>query len=505
MDNCNVPAATQGYHAGQAPNSTITSKRIQPTTSSYVLFICSSKKSGPHAVSFFYFVCQFICLPATADHKLERGLSLSQATAINMIDMVGIGPFVTIPFIVGMMQGPASIIAWLIGAFLAYMDGMVWSELGAKWPEAGGSYVFLKKLFGEQKGGRFMSFLFIWQTTLQAPLVIASGAIGFADYFSFIMPVSDIGKKIVSGSLVILLVALLYRNIKSIGKISVVLWIITGGTIIWLILSGITRFNAAQAFDIRLDGFSSASLLYLAIGQASVKAIYSYLGYYNVCHLGAEIKDPARNIPRSMLISITGIAIFYLGMQTMILGLLPWQVVAGTKFVASIYFEHIYGHQVALIATWLILIIALSSLFSAILGYSRIPYAAAQNGDFFAVFGKIHPRYKFPHISLLAVGGVGFIFSLMFKLSEVITAILAMRILVQFVSQAVGVIAWHYKKPNDERPYKMPLFPLPAILSITIWLFVYSTIEAKYIQYSLGVIGLGAMAYYLRARIESRK
>ena len=146
-----------------------------------------------------------------------------------MIDMVGIGPFVTIPMIVSMMHGPASIVAWLIGALLAYMDGMVWSELGAKWPEAGGSYVFLRKLFGEQKGGKLMSFLFIWQTTLQAPLVIASGAIGFADYFSFIMPVTDIQKKVVSGTLVILLVALLYRNIKSIGKISVVLWIITGG------------------------------------------------------------------------------------------------------------------------------------------------------------------------------------------------------------------------------------------------------------------------------------
>ncbi len=423
-----------------------------------------------------------------------------------MIDMVGIGPFVTIPMIVSMMHGPASIIAWLIGALLAYMDGMVWSELGAKWPEAGGSYVFLKKLFGEEKGGKFMSFLFIWQTTLQAPLVIASGAIGFAEYFAFLQPeLTDIQKKMISGGLVILLVALLYRNIKSIGKISVVLWIITGGTIIWLILSGIPQFNAARAFDIRLDGFSSISLLYVAVGQASLKAVYSYLGYYNVCHLGAEIKDPARNIPRSMLISITGIAIFYLGMQTMILGVLPWETVAASKYVASIYFEHIYGHTVALVATWLILIIALASLFSALLGYSRIPYAAAQNGDFFSVFGKVHPRYKFPHISLLVVGGMGFVFSLLFRLGDVITAILTMRILVQFVSQALGVVVWHYKKPTDERPYKMPLFPLPAILSIAIWMFIYSTIKPEYIAYSLVVIGLGAVAYFVRQRIESEK
>jgi amino acid transporter len=444
--------------------------------------------------------CAVITTALAENHKLERGLSLTQATAINMIDMVGIGPFVTMSIIVGLMHGPASVLAWLLGATLAYMDGMVWAELGARWPEAGGSYVFLKKLFGEKKGGRLMSFLFIWQTTLQAPLVIASGAIGFANYFSYLIPLTGMQKKMVSGGLVILLVALLYRNIKSVGKISVVLWVITGGTILWLILSGIPHFNAAQAFDLHMSSFSTSSILYVALGQASLKSIYSYLGYYNVCHLGAEIKDPAKNIPRSILISITGIVIFYLGMQTMVLGVLPWQTVAKSDFVASIYFEQIYNHGVAQVATLLILIIALASLFSAILGYSRIPYAAAVNGDFFKVFAKVHPKYKFPHVSLLAVGAVGFVFALLFKLGDAITAILTMRILVQFVSQAVGVIAWNYKHKGEDRPYKMPLFPIPAIISIVAWLFIYSCIKVQFIEWSLVVLGAGGVAYFLRER-----
>jgi amino acid transporter len=268
-------------------------------------------------------------------NKLERGLSLGQATAINMIDMVGIGPFVTMSIIVGIMQGPASVFAWLIGALLAYMDGMVWAELGAKWPEAGGSYVFLKKLFGEKKGGRLMSFLFIWQTTIQAPLVIASGAIGFAAYFSYLVPLSKIQSKMVSGSLVILLVALLYRNIKSIGRISIVLGVVTIGTILWMIGSGLPHFNVHQAFTFNLGGLTSASVLYAAVGHASLKAVYSYLGYYNVCHLGAEIRDPARNIPRSIMISITGIAILYLGMQSIVLGVLPLNTVRTSQFVVS--------------------------------------------------------------------------------------------------------------------------------------------------------------------------
>ena len=449
-------------------------------------------------MSRIFVFCAVIRTILSENHKLERGLSLTQATAINMIDMVGIGPFVTMSIIVGLMHGPASVLAWLLGATLAYMDGMVWAELGARWPEAGGSYVFLKKLFGEKKGGRLMSFLFIWQTTLQAPLVIASGAIGFANYFSYLIPLTGMQKKMVSGGLVILLVALLYRNIKSVGKISVVLWVITGGTILWLILSGIPHFNAAQAFDLHMSSFGTSSILYVALGQASLKSIYSYLGYYNVCHLGAEIKDPAKNIPRSILISISGIVILYLGMQTMILGVLPWQTVAKSDFVASIYFEQIYNHGVAQVATLLILIIALASLFSAILGYSRIPYAAAVNGDFFSVFARVHPKYKFPHVSLLAVGAVGFVFALLFKLGDAITAILTMRILIQFVSQAVGVIAWNYNHKSEERPYKMPLFPIPAVISIVVWLFIYSCIDVQYILYSLGVLGAGVVAYFIR-------
>ena len=413
--------------------------------------------------------------------------------------MVGIGPFVTLSLIVSMMQGPMSIVAWLLGALLAYMDGFVWAELGAKYPEAGGSYVFLQKLFG--KGGKLMAFLFIWQTTIQAPLVIASGSIGFSQYLSFLVPLTTIEKKMVSGALVLLLVALLYRGIKSIGKISVVLWFITGGTIIWLILSGVSHINPQQAFDLNLSSISFDTIFFAALGQASLKSVYSYLGYYNVCHLGAEIKDPVKTIPRSIFISITGIAILYIAMQTMVVGVLPWEQVAKSEFVVSEYFEHIYNHTAGQIATVLVLCIAVASLFSVMLGYSRIPYAAALNGDFFPIFSRVHPKHRFPHISLLALGGLAFVFSLLFKMKEVITAIIVMRILIQFVSQEVGLIAWHYLKPDEPRPFKMPLFPLPAILSIIIWLFIFFSSEWIYIFFAFGIIGIGLVLYKVKERL----
>src|ERR1700749_1449882 len=206
-------------------------------------------------------------MAATA--KLERSLSLTQATAINMIDMVGIGPFVTIPFIVGAMRGPQCILAWLLGALLAFLDGSVWSELGARWPAAGGSYVFLQNVYGNKKFGRMMSFLLVWQTIIQAPLVVASAAIGFAQYLHYLLPLSDNEKKIVSGGLVILVTLLLCRNIKSIGKISVLLWIITGGTFIWLIGSGFAHFNTHWAFGYSKNAFDFTPIFFVGLGQGS--------------------------------------------------------------------------------------------------------------------------------------------------------------------------------------------------------------------------------------------
>lgn len=428
--------------------------------------------------------------------KLIRGLSLRQAVAINMIDMVGIGPFITIPFIIGAMNGPQCIIAWLVGALLSFCDGCVWAELGAKWPQAGGSYVFLQNLYGKKYGPLF-SFLYIWQTSIQAPLVIASGAIGFASYLQYLIPLATWQQKCVSGTLVIILMGLLYRKITDIGKISVFMGMIVCGTIIWLILSGLTHFDTKLAFTYSEDAFKLTPLFFIGLGNASTKTIYSFLGYYNVCHLGGEIKEPDKNIPRSIFISILGITVLYLLMQIAVLGVIPWQEAKGSEFIVSTFFEKIYGTVVAKIATCLILFIAVSSLFAVMLGYSRVPYAAAADGNYFKIFSKLHPTKNFPHISLLILGGVAFFFSLLFKMKEIISAIIIMRILIQFISQSVGIILLHQQKRGSDFPWRMPLYPLPAFIGIAVWLFIFYTSEMKYKLFAFGIIASGIALYAL--------
>ena len=434
---------------------------------------------------------------------LKRSLGLGHATAINMIDMVGIGPFITLPMVIGMMNGPYFLYAWLAGAALSIVDAMIWSELGAAFPRAGGSYNFLKEAYGKNSAGKFMSFLFVWQTMIQAPLVIASAAIGFAKYFSYLVPLNTVTSKIVSGSVVVLIVLLLYRKIETIGKISVMLWSGVIITMLWIIGGGIAHGNFLSPITHINDGISIDYAFVTAIGFASVKTVYSYLGYYNICHLGGEIKNPSKNIPRSMFFAIAGISVLYLMMNISVVSVVPWQQAKDSEFVVSVFVQHLMGSKAANIATCLILWVAFASVFSATLGYSRIPYAAAIDNSFFTIFGKLHPTKNFPYISLLFLGCVAFVFSLLFRLGDIINAILAMRILIQFIGQAIGLLILRRSKNGQKFPYKMPLFPIPVYIAIAMWLFIFFSTGSKMIFGGLIVIGTGMIVYFIKAKIQN--
>jgi amino acid transporter len=430
---------------------------------------------------------------------LKRRISLVQATAINMIDMVGIGPFVVIPVVIGYFNTPLFLWAWILGAVIALFDGMIWSELGAAYPLAGGTYNFLREAYG--RNGKLMSFLFVWQTSIQAPLVVASGAIGFAQYLRYLIPLDYWGAKAVPVAVIILISFLLYRKIETIGKIAVVLWSCVLITILWIIIGGIVHHPVAYPFwpDDTNDFFKAA--FWVALGQGSVKTIYSYLGYYNVCHLGGEILRPEKNIPRSIFISVIGIAALYLCMNLSIAHVIPWQEAKNYEFIVSIFIEKVFGIAAARIATALVLCVAFSSLFAVLLGYSRVPYAAAIDGNFFRPFARLHPTKNFPHVSLLFIAGLAVVFSLNFTLKEVISAILAMRILIQFIAQAIGVVLLRKRKGAGTLPFQMWWYPLPVIISILIWLFVFVS-TGKFALYGIGIALVGAVVYFVKSKAK---
>lgn len=449
----------------------------------------------------------------TQPEKLERGLGLLEATSLNITFMVGIGPFVVIPFVVQAMGGPQSLIAWLTGAVLALFDGCVWAELGAALPHAGGSYVFLREAYGPQRWGRLMSFLYIWQTLFQGPLSIASGALGFAAYSTYLSHQPHVtttagalltspAEKAIAASVVILAVVLLYRRITIVGKISIALCAIVIGTIVWLIFGGFTHFHPSYLLSFPPGGWSFSWIFAAALGHASVQTVYSYLGYYNVCNLGGEMKRPERNIPRAIFLSIIGIALLYFAMQTAILGVVPWREVEGAKAVVSIFVARTFGPAWATFATILILITAFGSIFAATLGYSRVPYAAALDGNFFSVFSRVHPTKLFPTVSLVALGAAAVVFCLWLSLIDVIRAILAMRCLIQFVGQGVGLLLLHRYWGRERFPFRMWFFPVPLVIAVLGWIGIFIATGRTPMLASLAAMTVGVVVYLGRAHFR---
>jgi APA family basic amino acid/polyamine antiporter len=437
--------------------------------------------------------------------QLQRRFGLLQATALNMSNMIGIGPFITIPLLMTALGGPQALLGWLVALVIVVADGMVWAELGAMMPGSGGTYRYLREGFGP-KFGRLMAFLFIWQFILSGPLEIASGYIGFANYARYILPdLSRAGAIALATVVGLVNIALLYRRIDSIGTLTVTLWTGTLVTTLAVILTGAFHFDPAVAFDFPEGAFEFSTGFLFGLGAASRVGIYDYLGYYNICYIGDEVRDPGRVIPRSILISVVAVAIIYICINLSIIGVVPWrEFVPNTAhpqsdFIVSIFMERIYGSGVATAFTLLVLWTAFGSVFALLLGYSRIPYAAAVDGTFFPIFKALHPTKQFPHVSLLLIGGIAIAASTL-SLGTVIDALITTRILIQFMGQIVAVALLRRDRPDLERPFRIWLYPLPNLVALAGWVFVFSTSGVSTIALGLGTLGLGIAAYAVWTR-----
>jgi len=463
-----------------------------------------------------------------AQPELIRGVGLAGATTLNMIDMIGVGPFITIPLIVSAAGGPQAMLGWILGAVFALCDGLVWAELGAAMPGAGGSYRYLKEIYGPRTLGRLLSFLFIWQLSFSAPLSIASGCIGLSHYAGYLWPgldrtlaehtlhagvpvlgALDVRLVLMPGTFVAiatcaLVVFLLYRRITAIGKLSEFLWVGVALTVAWIIVAGLTHFSAARAFDFPPGAFHPSNAFFTGMGAAMLIATYDYWGYYNVCFLGAEIKDPGRTIPRALILSIFIVAIIYIVMNIAVLGVLPWRELVGhsnqDNYVMSVFMQRIYGNWAGRAVTGLIMWTAFASVFSLLLGYSRVPYAAALDGNFFRAFARVHPQHRFPTVSLLALGGVAMLFCLL-RLADVIAALVVIRILLQFIVQAVGLMVLRKRQPDLPRPFRMWLYPLPALLAIAGFIFILVARKnfLREIRYAVVILVVGLAIYFVRS------
>ena len=426
-----------------------------------------------------------------AHQEPERRFGLLQATALNMSNMLGAGPFITIPALMMTMGGPQSMLGWGVALIVALADGLVWSELGAALQKSGGSYVYLREGYGRETWGRFMGFLFIWQFILSGPLELATAYVGVAQYLQPLWPESSDFTRLCAGAAVgLLVIFLLYRRIEPIGRITVTLWLGALLAMAVVIVTGAMHFDAKIAFDFPENAWTFDAAKWVALGAAARIGIYDYLGYYDICFIGDEVKQPGRVIPRAVMLSLVLVALIYLAVNLSIIGVVPWREFATaegvSKPVVTMMMAKVYGSDFAQLFTVLVLWTMVACCFAMLLGYSRIPYAAARDGSFFSVFGKLHPRLGFPHVSLIVVGLIAAAATFV-KLGTLIDALLTTRIVVQFAGQIGALVMLRTLKPEMERPFRMWLYPLPALLALVGWMYLLFTTEK-------GLLAAGGMA-----------
>ncbi len=425
-------------------------------------------------------------------------MSLFPALASNMLSMVGVGPFLTIPLILSAMGGPQALLGWLFGALISICDGLVWSELGAAMPDTGGSYDYLQQAFGTKSLGKLMGFLFLWQVMLAGPLTAASGGVGFADYTRYLYPqMTGVQHTVVAMAVCLAATILLYRDIRAVGRISIVLWaglMLAIGVIIW---GGATHFSAAVAFQFPPGAFHLSTQFFLGLGAGTLISMYDFSGYFNVCLIGGEVEKPAATIPRTVLWSIAILAVLYLAMSLSIIGVVPWREAMNSKAIISDYIARLYGGKAAMLMTALILWVAFASVFCVLLGFTRVPYAAAAEGHFFSSFARVH-RKRFPSFSIIFMG-VGSAVACLLSLEALIRMLIVIQIVTQFAAQCVAVMVIRRRRPDIARPFEMPLYPLPVLVALAGWVFILWSSGPVYVLSGMAVTAGGVSAYLWRA------
>ena len=454
--------------------------------------------------------------PSAQPSGLVRRIGLFQATAINMSQMCGVGPFITIPLMVAAFGGPQAIIGWIAGAALALVDGLVWAELGASLPGSGGTYVYLREAF-QYRSGKLMPFLFVWTAMLFIPLIMSTGVVGLVSYLGYLWPgMTSLEGDLIGLGVVALVVVLLWRRIESIGRITVVMWAVMILAVLALIIASYSHFHAAQAFDWPAHAIQlTHSSFWIAFASGLTIGSYDYLGYNTASYTGAEIKDPGRVMPRAIVYSIMAIMCIYLLMQIGVLGVVNWHDMldsnsAAYTSVASVVLERAWGHSAAQVVTVLILVTAFASVFTGLLGGSRVPYDAARDRVFFKQYGKLHPRHRFPVLGLLSMGAItaaGFLLGRHTSLQTLISLLTTVMVIVQSLAQVLALVVLRKRQPDLHRPYRMWLYPLPGVLAGIGWLVVYGFADKAApgihpIEWSLAWLAAGCLAFVLWSRFE---
>ncbi len=450
-----------------------------------------------------------------APTTLLRGLSLTDSVLLMAGGMIGSGIFLTAGPIAAAVRTPALFLGvWLAGGLISLLACFAFAEMGAMYPEAGGQYVYLREAFGE-----FPAFLYGWMVfaVIQSGS-IAALAVGFSDYLGAFFPVvaahatlAKIGHwTLTRGDIVAIFAILLLTAVNVVGLkrgsalINVATWakfVAIGAFVLLGLAVGHGHWSNYSVSLMSAQPFTFSQII-SGMGVALISVFWAFDGWMYVTWVAGEIKDPQRVLPRALVLGLLLVAVIYLVINAVYLYALPITQVAKEETIAQAAAVALFSSSAG---RWLSGMIALScfgALSCMVLSGGRVPFAMARDRAFFHSMGRLHPRYRTPHVSLVALSALGIVFALSGTFDQLYTYVMFMQV-VSYAATVIGLFVLRRTRPDVPRPYRCTGYPyLPAlyVLFAGAWALNSVVTRPRETLIGIGIAFLGAPFYYFWRR-----
>ena len=440
-----------------------------------------------------------------AEEKLERKLGLFPATNIVVANMIGAGIFTTSGLLMSGLNNPVLMVAlWVVGGIIALCGALSYGELGAAMPGAGGEYLFLSRLYSPIFG--FLSGWVSFIVGFSAP--IAASALGFSEYFTRAVPGlaiwlqnngimgPQLTSKILAISVILIFTAIHYRGIKYGARIQNALTILKILLIVILLTAGFSSGRGDFSNFTWAAGVSSGLAGWKTIGLSLMWIMFAYSGWNASTYLGAEIKNPSRNLPGSLIYGTLIVMVLYLGLNVLyVYGINPEEM-KGVISVGGLAMGNLFGKSAEVLFSILISFALFSSLSAFIIIGPRVYYSMAKDGLFFKSAARIHKKFQVPSNSILLQCLIAVILVLSGTFEQVLTY-MGFALGIFPVLTVIGV--WRLRKQNSES-LRIKGFPVTQIIYISagIMIQVLSLLERP-LESSIALltVAVGIPFYYI--------
>ncbi len=431
-------------------------------------------------------------------HSLEKQFSLPAAVAIIVGQVIGVGIFLVPAGMAKSLGSPFWLGAvWIAVSLMTLCGALCYAELAARFPEAGGSYVYLREAFG--KG---TAFLYGWMVMLVLdPGLTAIFGVGFAAYFSFLVPMPETARPWVSIAVVVIIGAISIAGTRIGTGFLKVLTFIKIGTLLFIVVYG---FGSGSGDWSNLTPFYSVPEdMYAAMAGGLTGAFFAFAGWWEVTRIAGEVKDPKRNVPLTLIAGVVMLSVLYIAVSFVFMYLVPAGSVTNDEAFAALAGTALFGEMGGRIFALIVVFSIVGTLFAYIIASPRVYYAMARDGLFFTSVGAVHPKLGTPHRATIIQVVLASVLILTGSFDQILSYFFFMVIL--FVGIAVAGLAVIRKQPFEG--YRTPLYPLPMVVYVlltVVMLYFVGMQNPVQTAVGVGIVLLGIPVYYFVFDSRSR-